>query len=144
VPTRPLTSDRRSALITGINITPLVDVVLVLLVVLMVVSTYIVTQSMKVDLPKASTKDAAKGDPLTLTIYTDGRLLLDAQPIVPNQLGPALVSAFQAEPDRAMVISADRMVPHGTVVEFVDLARKSGATRFAIKVEDPNPVAPSR
>lgn len=134
--TKPLGADRRNPLITGINITPLVDVVLVLLVVLMVVSTYIVSQSMKVDLPKASTKDVPKGDPLTLTIFTDGRLLLDAQPIGEPQVGPALVSAFQAQPDRAMVISADRNVPHGRVVEFVDLARKSGATRFAIKVEE--------
>ena len=52
MPTRQLATGRRDPLITGINITPLVDIVLVLLVVLMVVSTYIVTQSMRVDLPR--------------------------------------------------------------------------------------------
>jgi biopolymer transport protein ExbD len=136
MPPRPTAANRRNPLITGINITPLVDVVLVLLVVLMVVSTYIVSQSMKVDLPKASTKDVPRADPLTLTIFNDGGLLLDAQPISELDLGSALVAAFSGEPDRAMVISADRTVPHGRVVEFVDLARKSGATRFAIKVEE--------
>src|SRR6185295_2326814 len=95
---------RRNQIITGINITPLVDVVLVLLVVLMVVSTYIVSQSMKVDLPKASTKDVPHADPLTLTIYNDGRLLLDGQAINEGDVGPALTNAFRAEPDRAMVI----------------------------------------
>lgn len=127
---------RRNALITGINITPLVDIVLVLLVVLMVVSTYIVSQSMKVDLPKASTKDVPRSDPLTLTIQRDGALLLDDEPILEADVESALVIAFRTEPDRAMVISADRAVPHGRVVQFVDLSRKSGATRFAIKVAE--------
>jgi biopolymer transport protein ExbD len=137
MPTHPIDrAGRRDPLITGINITPLVDIVLVLLVVLMVVSTYIVTQSMRVDLPRASTENTQRSDPLTLTILRDGRLLLDDQPILESDVGSALAMAFQAETDRAMVISADRTVPHGRVVEFVDLARQSGATRFAIKVEE--------
>jgi biopolymer transport protein ExbD len=133
---RSTAAGRRNPLITGINITPLVDVVLVLLVVLMVVSTYIVSQSMKVDLPRASTKDVPRSDPLTLTIMSDGALLLDDEPILESDVESALLVSFRAEADRAMVISADRSVPHGRVVQFVDLARKSGATRFAIKVAE--------
>ena len=136
MPTRQLATGRRDPLITGINITPLVDIVLVLLVVLMVVSTYIVTQSMRVDLPRASTNDVNRSDPLTLTILRDGEILLDDQPIIEADVAESLALAFQQEPDRAMVISADRTVPHGRVVEFVDIARQSGATRFAIKVAE--------
>ena len=136
MPTRQEATGRRDPLITGINITPLVDIVLVLLVVLMVVSTYIVTQSMRVDLPRASTQDVPKSDPLTLTILRDGRILLDDEPIVEADVPEALDLAFRREADRAMVISADRTVPHGRVVEFVDIARQSGATRFAIKVAE--------
>lgn len=136
MPTRPDRRTHRSALITGINITPLVDIVLVLLVVLMVVSTYIVSQSMRVDLPRASSRDVPKSEPLTLTILRDGNVLLDDDPIQERDVGTALTLAFQQEADRAMVISADRAVPHGRVVQFVDLARQSGATRFAIKVAD--------
>jgi biopolymer transport protein ExbD len=133
---RTTPAGRRNPLITGINITPLVDVVLVLLVVLMVVSTYIVSQSMKVDLPRASTDDVPRSDPLTLTIMRDGVLLLDDEPILEADVESALLVSFRTEPDKAMVISADRSVPHGRVVQFVDLARKSGATRFAIKVAE--------
>jgi biopolymer transport protein ExbD len=136
MPTRAADTGRRDPLITGINITPLVDIVLVLLVVLMVVSTYIVTQTMRVDLPRASTESTPKSDPLTLTILSEGSLLLDDQPIAEADVGQALAAAFAREADRAMVISADRTVPHGRVVEFVDLARQSGATRFAIKVAE--------
>jgi biopolymer transport protein ExbD len=136
VPTHAPARGRRDPLITGINITPLVDIVLVLLVVLMVVSTYIVTQSMRVDLPRASTSDVPKSDPLTLTILRDGRILLDDEPIIEADVAEALAIAFRREVDRAMVISADRTVPHGRVVEFVDIARQSGATRFAIKVAE--------
>ena len=136
MPTRHLDPGRRDPLITGINITPLVDIVLVLLVVLMVVSTYIVTQSMRVDLPRASTSDTPRTGPITLTILRDGRILLDEQPILESDVQSALTVAFRLEADRAMVISADRSVPHGRVVEFVDLARQSGATRFAIKVAE--------
>ena len=136
MPTRQLATGRRDPLITGINITPLVDIVLVLLVVLMVVSTYIVTQSMRVDLPRASTNDVNRSDPLTLTILRDGAILLDDQPIIEADVAESLALAFRQEPDRAMVISADRTVPHGRVVEFVDVARQSGATRFAIKVAE--------
>jgi biopolymer transport protein ExbD len=136
MPTRASDTGRRDPLITGINITPLVDIVLVLLVVLMVVSTYIVTQTMRVDLPRANTENTPKSDPLTLTILRDGGILLDDQPIVEAEVPDALALAFRSEADRAMVISADRTVPHGRVVEFVDIARQSGATRFAIKVAE--------
>ena len=136
MPTRAPDTGRRDPLITGINITPLVDIVLVLLVVLMVVSTYIVTQTMRVDLPRASTENTPKSDPLTLTILSDGGILLDDQPIAEADVRQTLAVAFGREADRAMVISADRTVPHGRVVEFVDLARQSGATRFAIKVAE--------
>src|SRR5688500_15092151 len=136
MPTMRPTTTRREPLITGINITPLVDIVLVLLVVLMVVSTYIVSQSMRVDLPRATTSDAPKSDPLTLTILRDGRILLDDVPVFEAEVGNALTLAFLAEPERAMVISADRSIPHGRVVQFVDLARQSGAARFAITVAE--------
>lgn len=127
---------RRHPLITGINVTPLVDIVLVLLVVLMVVSTYIVSQSMRVELPRAATKDAGNEDPLVLTILRDGRIRLNERSIPEAEVQDELLLAFRNTPDLAMVISADRAVPHGTVVHFVDLARRSGATRFAIKVEE--------
>lgn len=136
MPSRPPSSSHRNPLITGINITPLVDVVLVLLVVLMVVSTYIVSQAMRVELPRTATIDDLTQDPLTLTILRDGRILLNDRTVLEAQIQQALFLAFRSSPDLPMIISADRAVPHGRVVQFVDLARQVGATRFAIKVEE--------
>jgi biopolymer transport protein ExbD len=125
----------RKPLITDINITPLVDILLVLLVVLMVVSTYIVSQAMNVELPRTAAPDVANVDPLVLTLYRDGEVLIDGETVPEMDVPDALVSEFQRRPDVALVISADESVPHGRVVQFVDLARRSGGTRFAIKVE---------
>ena len=131
---------RKHPLITDINITPLVDVVLVLLVVLMVMSTYIVAQAMDVELPvelpRAATRDIVTNEPLTLTILDNGQIRLDGQEIHETQVQSALVLAFSNTPDLPLVVSAHEAVPHGRVVHFVDMARQSGGTRFAIKVEE--------
>ena len=126
---------RRQPLITDINITPLVDILLVLLVVLMVVSTYIVSQAMNVELPRTAAPDVANVDPLVLTLFRDGEVRVDGRIVPEMDVPDALSDAFQSRPDVALVISADEAVPHGRVVQFVDLARRSGGTRFAIKVE---------
>jgi len=136
VPTQPSSRVHRHPLITEINITPLVDVVLVLLVVLMVVSTYIVAQAMRVELPRATTLEEVNQNPLTLTILRDGRILLNERNVLEANLQEELSLAFRRSPDLPMIISADRAVPHGRVVQFVDVARRVGATRFAIKVEE--------
>ena len=124
-------------LITDINITPLVDVVLVLLVVLMVVSTYIVSQAMmNVELPSADTREIATEEPLTLIVLDNGQIRLDGQAIPETLVQSALVLAFSSTPDLPLVVSAHEGVPYGRVVHFVDMARQSGGTRFAIKVEE--------
>ena len=127
---------KRRTLNVEINITPLVDVVLVLLVVLMVVSTYIDAQAMRVELPRATTLEEVNQNPLTLTILRDGRILLNERNVLEADLQEELSLAFRRSPDLPMIISADRAVPHGRVVQFVDVARRVGATRFAIKVEE--------
>ena len=125
----------RDPLITDINITPLVDVVLVLLVVLMVVSTYIVSQGMRVDLPSSAQEDSATTTPLVLTVLRDGEIRLDGRAIFETSIQEEMVRAFGVEPDRPLIISAEDAVPHGRVVAFVEMARRSGGSRFAIKVE---------
>ena len=128
-------ASRHNRLITDINITPLVDILLVLLVVLMVVSTYIVSQAMNVELPRTAAPDIANADPLTLTLYRDGEVRIDGRTVPEVSVPDELVNAFRSRPDVALVISAEESVPHGRVVQFVDLARRSGGTRFAIKTE---------
>ena len=125
----------RSGSITGINVTPLVDVVLVLLVVLMVASTYIVAQTLKVQLPKTKTTDGAADRPLKVLMLKDGSLLFDDATVTREQVAQALKAAVAADPGRVLVISADASVEHGRVVEMIDTAKLSGITQFAINVE---------
>jgi biopolymer transport protein ExbD len=124
---------RRKA-ITGINVTPLVDVVLVLLVILMVSSTYIVAQTLKVQLPKAKSTDGAAEKPTTVSLLKDGSLKYNDDTIDESELGKRLTVAIGQDPEMSLVVSADAAVQHGTVVHVLDLAKLAGVTKFAINV----------
>lgn len=121
--------------ITGINVTPLVDVVLVLLVVLMVSSTYVVAQTIKVQLPKASQSDGPAKKPLRLILKTDGTLMLNDAVVTLDQVSEALTARIKTDPETSLVISADKTVPYGKVVTLIDRAKAAGVTQFAINVE---------
>ncbi len=120
--------------IVAINVTPLVDVVLVLLVILMVASTYIVAQTLKVQLPKAHSSDGTADKPSTITILKTGGLRWNDQDVSEEQARAALVAAVAANPDLNLVVAADQEVPHGRVVHVLDVAKLAGVTKFAINV----------
>lgn len=120
--------------ITGINVTPLVDVVLVLLVVLMVTATYLASRSIPVDLPSGKTGEATTA-PLTVSLTKTGALYVDGVPATEAELRQKLVSARQREPELRAVIAADGAVPHRRVIGVIDLLRQEHVDRFAINVD---------
>jgi len=122
-------------MISGINVTPLVDVVLVLLIILMVASTYIVAQTLKVQLPKSKTTDGTADKPTTLTVLKTGALLFNDQPITEVETQQRLKAAVDKDPDMSLVVSGDAETPHGKVVHIIDIAKLSGVTKFAINVQ---------
>ncbi|HEY0482397.1 MAG TPA: biopolymer transporter ExbD [Kofleriaceae bacterium] len=124
----------RNATIAAINVTPLVDVVLVLLIILMVASTYIVAQTLKVTLPKSKTTDGTADKPQTVAIVKDGSLRWNGQPVTEPELTRDLAAAVKDHPDVNIVVSADESVKHGRVVHVIDVAKQQGVTRFAINV----------
>jgi biopolymer transport protein ExbD len=121
--------------ISGINVTPLVDVVLVLLVILMVASTYIVAQTLKVQLPRAKSTDGTADKPTKVEILKDGKLRWNEEAIVEPQLEEKMKAAVAADPDMSLVVSADKEVQHGNGVHVLDLAKIAGVTKFAINVQ---------
>lgn len=121
--------------IVGINITPMVDVVLVLLVIMMVSSTYIVQQSLRVDLPSAATSDGAPPSTAIVSIDPAGAFRFNTVPVTEEELIAAFVSAYGESPDVTIVISADTAAQHGNVVRVMDLARQQSITSFAVQVE---------
>jgi biopolymer transport protein ExbD len=124
----------RGGMIVGINVTPMVDVVLVLLVILMVSATWIVSQSMKVDLPNTATSDGSAASLAAVTIGPKGELLFNEVAVSEAQLKEKLVEAGKKD-DTTLIISADKLAQHGIVVHVMDLARSNNITKFAVQVE---------
>lgn len=119
--------------IVGINVTPFVDITLVLLIIMMVSSTYIVSQALKVELPKAASSDQAVSRTYVVTLMKDGKLLFNDQDISLDGLAAQLAKARATE-DVNLVITADKATEHGRVVEVIDTAKLAKVTKFAINV----------
>lgn len=123
--------------ITDINVTPLVDVMLVLLIIFMVTASYIVNQGIDVNLPKAETADDTRSTNLSFVLDQESNLFLDGEAVTFEGLSEQIKKA-KAESDQGSLqalISADKATPHGSVVRLIDAIRKNGITDFAINVE---------
>jgi biopolymer transport protein ExbD len=125
----------RARTIAAINVTPLVDVMLVLLVILMVASSYIVAQTMKVQLPKAHATDGTADKPATVQLFKNGMIRWNEQPVTDAELPAKIKAVIDADPETSLVVSADKEVQHGSVVHIMDIAKLAGVTKFAINVQ---------
>ena len=125
--------------ITGINVTPLVDITLVLLIIFMVTASYIVKESIEVDLPRAATGGETVGETLSFAVDAKGALYLDGRPVERDAARAAVRAAVGRSADARALIGADRAVPHGEVVGLIDLVKGEGLAKFAIQIvhEDP-------
>jgi len=121
--------------IVGINVTPLVDVVLVLLIIMMVSATYIVSQALKVELPRTATADETVNRTFVVTVRQDGSYRFNDKDVSRDVLAANLKEAGQKGKETNLVISADKAATHGSVVDVIDLAKLGGITKFAINVE---------
>jgi biopolymer transport protein TolR len=122
-------------LISGINVTPLVDVVLVLLVIFMVTATYIVRAAIEVELPRAAHGGEAVGTVLSVVLTKEGDVYLDGVRRSEGELVDRTKAAVSSDKDARVIIAADKGALHGAVVRVIDLVRGAGVTRFAIHVE---------
>ena len=140
--------DDSGRMITEINVTPLVDITLVLLIIFMVTTSYIVNPSIKVDLPKAATGSDQLRTTLALTLTKDGQLYLNGDRSDEAQVVRQIAADLPKNPDLQAVIAADKVVPHGSVVHIIDLVKRAGVRKFAINVDSsaalvaPSPTVP--
>ena len=121
--------------ITGINMTPMVDIMLVLLIILMVAATYIVSQSLKVELPRTASSDETVSKIFVVTITKDGKYFWNQKPTTKAALTDELRAARKQNPEPSLVITADQGALHGHVVGVIDIAKVEGISKFAINVE---------
>jgi biopolymer transport protein ExbD len=127
-----------------INITPLTDIFLVLLVIFMVTSSVIVNANggaakagLKVNLPKGGAADVTpQASDLSIAILSDGRIVVSGDVITAEELKKALEAAKAKNPDTLVIVQADEGVTHGKVVEVMEMAKSSGLAQLAIGVRE--------
>ena len=127
--------DDDDGMISGINVTPMVDVTLVLLIIFMVTATTIVRQAIQVDLPRAANAGESTGTTLAVMLTKDGDIYLDGRKSDETGLRNAARDAAAKDKDTRVIISADKNSLHGAVVHVLDLIKGEGIAKFAINIE---------
>jgi biopolymer transport protein ExbD len=133
---------RRRGLITDINVTPLVDIMLVLLIIFMLTAHLIAKQAIEVQLPKAAQSTAVEVTTLAITLTREGRMYLNGVETPPGDLRESIKAALAKDAKTQVIIAGDKNVSHGRVVWVLDLVKSLGVTSFAIQIDPAGLVPP--
>ncbi len=128
-------SDDEMPTISEINVTPFVDVVLVLLVIFMVTAPMLVREQMSVNLPKAQSGEKSASQSISIVIDKQGGIKVMDKVVLISDLAQEIKALLASNPNAQAVISADQDSKHGDVVQVMDLIKNAGLTRFAIQIE---------
>jgi biopolymer transport protein ExbD len=138
--------DLGDGVVAEINITPLTDIFLVLLIIFMVTSSAIVDaggqSGVKVDLPRGGSREiTSTQSDLVVAILQDGRSVVGGKVMADEELTDTFREAFERAPQTSVIVQADAGVPHGRVVEVMELAKSVGLAHLAIatRAEEPQP-----
>lgn len=133
-----LESRKPDAPMSEINVTPMVDVMLVLLVIF-ILTAPLMTSAIRLDLPQSEGGEAGAVMPsLSLTVDAQGVLFLNDKPITAEDLRLRLAEAAQRHPNTELELRADQSVPYGRVVEAMGLAQKAGLSRIGFVAQSPS------
>lgn len=121
-------------LLTAINVTPLVDVTLVLLVILMITASFVASKSIPMDLPRGATGEPT-ATTVTVSVDDEGHTFLDAVLVDEATLRASFRRSYAENPATQAVIAADSKTDHGHVVRVIDLLRREHIVNFAINVQ---------
>ena len=132
---------RKRGIIAEINVTPLVDIMLVLLIIFMLTANLIAKQAIEVELPRAAQSTTLPPTTIAVTLTRDGSLFLNDKPVTPDGLRAAVTAAIAKDPKTQVIIAGDKAVSHGRVVWVLDVVKSLGVTSFAIQI-DPAAMTP--
>ncbi len=122
--------------VTGINVTPLVDVVLVLLIIFMITAHLTSNGELKINLPKTAGAEASPtGTGLTVSLDGEGRLFLMEEAVDLNGLKANLAREAESNPGVRVTVAAEGRIPYQQVVKVLDTIKQSGVTRVALASE---------
>lgn len=128
--------------ITEINVTPLTDVFMVLLVIFMVTTPMMIQSAVKVDLPEVSKTEAADEVGIMVTLTRGNKIYVDDQLVPEPQLENLkqwMAGKLSKQPNRRVIVNGDRGVLHGQYIEVVDTVQQAGAKRIGMGVERRSP-----
>jgi len=128
------TSGQDQDTITGINVTPLVDVILVLLTIFMVTAPMLHRRALHVQIPKASHSERVATETLRVELDSKRKLWLEGKPFILTDLIRELTIRTEREPETHVSLAADQSIPYGDVVAFLDALRSAGVKRIGLEV----------
>jgi biopolymer transport protein TolR len=137
----PMTRNRGRKMMGEINVVPYIDVMLVLPIIFMVTA-HMLSQGIKVDLPKAAAEPMPPDiEPLVLSIDAEGGMYLNIgdpqSPVAAERVLEVVAAALRREPERPVLVKADRTVEYGRVVEGMALLQRAGALKVGFATESP-------
>jgi biopolymer transport protein ExbD len=128
-------SDNDDEAITGINVTPLVDITLVLLIIFMVTASYIVKETIEIELPRAAHGGETLQKTFAVLVSKEGKTYLNGVPMDDAGLIAAVKDAQAHGEDVQAIVGADKNATHGMVTHLLDVLKGAGVLKFAIQIE---------
>lgn len=121
--------------ISEINVVPLVDIILVVLIIFMVTAPMIMKPSINVNLPKAGSGDKTAPTQLSITLSLNGQLLLNGKVTNEEEIKNFSKKTAAEQPEIQAIIAADKDVAHGRVISVIDIVKSAGVKKFAISID---------
>ncbi|MCC5815993.1 MAG: biopolymer transporter ExbD [Leptospira sp.] len=121
--------------ISNINITPMVDVILVLLVIFMVTANFLKKESIDINLPKVADADPNVAESKQVALTKEGKLLFEGKPSTMDAMIREIEREAKFRPNMRITLTADERLPYGKITETMGLIRKAGVTKIALSVK---------
>lgn len=128
-------SKDEDGIISDINITPMVDIILVLLVIFMVTANFLKKESININLPKVAAADANVKESKQVAITKEGKFFLEGRAVTESGLMDEITREAKYRPNMRVTLSADENLSYGTVSKAMGILRKCGVTRMALSVK---------
>jgi biopolymer transport protein ExbD len=128
-------NEEDSNVVSGINVTPLVDITLVLLIIFMVTATFVSEQGLKVNLPKVLTRENAPSPALTVALGKDGKLKLMKKDVTLEDLKNQMAVEARLDPTVKVLVKVDQDLPYLTVAEVLDAIKLAGVNKVALAMD---------
>lgn len=126
-----------SEVISDINMVPLIDIILVVLIIFMVTAPALIKPSVEVSLPEAASSDETTPSLLNIALTADGQVLLNNEEVNEEEARRLSKDEVDRNPDVQAVIIADRDLPYGQVIKVLDWVKSGGVKNFAVTTDKP-------